>query len=1074
MKSLITILLLALAVSTAQAKFRPEQVHKPILNSAKFTFVENKGQWDSAILYAAVYKNLNLLITRDGIIYDCYVNEGDLKKGHVIKLAFDHRTISNKLKPQNNTGSYRNYFIGNDPSKWVSYAKEYSKLKIEEVFAGTDILFYTENNKPRFDFIIKQGSNPEDIIYNIIGGESVNIDQAGDLTVSTSIGKLYNGGLFAYQEINGRKQQVDCSFKVNGNSVSFDIGKFNNEHELIIDPLVYLSYIGGSEDDEVTSIKAGDDMSFVACGWTNSTDFYTAPGAYQGDAQMPTDAFVMKFMIDGADFTPVFSTYVGGAFASDKAVSLDCDNAGNIYVTGHTNSEDFPVVSGFNPDYSAEWDSFIFKLSPEGSSLINSSFIGGNKDDLAHAVRVTNNGLAFVAGETRSSDFKTTAGAIQGNLVGTSDAFAMRIESSGKSIGFSTYFGGTGNEAAYGIDIDESDALYITGKTSSGDMPIAPWRMWGTWIREKPYDHTYNGGMDAFCGKLVGNGGKFEYMSYFGGINDDIGKSVVYVGSGAAVFAGETVYEENSDFPVTENSFQKEHAGKRDLFICRFNELTETGSGQWVRKSMPLLYSSFIGGKNDEYLSYISLDGISNNIVMTGKTNSGDYPIVNDFEAKYAGDYDAFLTEVLSSGTDLDYSALFGGKFDDEGISVDLDSRGDYFLAGKTKSPALNTTSNALNEEMSGTQDGFIMKFVRKEMTLTDPNGGEEFCRGTKVNIRINSNDLGPEEKFKLEYMRVSGGGWITIAKDLVGRVFEWEIHAGMQVGSDYLLRVSHTTGLSDKSSSPFSIQKEPELLSFTYDPSVDEMCEGDPLIIEAVGEGQDLKFQWKFNGNDIPNETGSKFQINEVELDDAGDYSVALTGKCKPYTQSENVTVNVFRKTRIESHPESRQIKEGESVTFTIEASGKDVTYEWQKNGEKLIGQSDPILTIENLKKANEGLYRCVVRGQCGEVISEEAQLTVIPNTSVVNDSEISNWNIQVYNNSPKFELIIDTEIPGVGSATLYNNNGMKLKQLISPRVIQGRRIIDLEMEDYSSGIYWILVRFSDGYKAEKLILAR
>jgi hypothetical protein len=306
-----------------------------------------------------------------------------------------------------------------------------------------------------------------------------------------------------------------------GGGFGFALGDYDKNNALVIDPLVFSSYFGGDGADEITGLQYFQNGEFVVSGWTNSTNFQTTPGVYDETFNNETDSFIAKYYIRGTSSGLIFSSIIGGS-GSDVSVGLGLDPNGNIYLAGSTDSKDFPLVSPISPDYVGKLEVFISKFSPDGTQLIYSSFFGGKNDDKPHAIKVDRNGSAYISGETESRDFpvktqykidrpglsdifvakisQSGAAFDFSTLIGGSSydrAFAFDIDNEG-----SVYLTGETSSGDFPI------VPYKTG--------------WGGNVTDFPYDYTYNGGTDCFLVKLTGSGSKLEYSGFFGGTSDDV------------------------------------------------------------------------------------------------------------------------------------------------------------------------------------------------------------------------------------------------------------------------------------------------------------------------------------------------------------------------------------------------------------------------------------------------------------------------------------------------------------------------------------------------------------------------
>jgi len=387
-----------------------------------------------------------------------------------------------------------------------------------------------------------------------------------------------------------------------------------------------------------------------------------------------------------------YSTYLGGS-SFDYAEGIAIDGNRNAYVTGWTGSSDFPTTpSAYDISIDGYADVFITKINASGTDLIYSTFLGGSlgssPPDCGYAIAVDGNGNAYVAGDTASNDFPTTPGAYDTSYNDWRDAFITKLNSTGTDLIYSTFLGGAKNDICYGITIDVNGNAYVTGDTGSTDFPTT------TGV----YDTTYNGGdSDVFITKLNSTGSGLVYSTYLGGSTWERGLSIAIDGSGNAYLTGDTT---STDFPAISGAYDTSYnGGEWDAFITKLNSSGST-----------LLYSTYLGDNSNDCGSGIDIDG-NGNAYVTGVTNSTDFPTTpGAYNTTHNGLYDAFITKVNSSGSDLAYSTFLGGELSDDGRGIAVDGRGDAYVIGGTHSITFPTTTDAFDPSFNGSVDAFITR----------------------------------------------------------------------------------------------------------------------------------------------------------------------------------------------------------------------------------------------------------------------------------------------------------------------------------------------------------------------------
>jgi Beta-propeller repeat len=390
-----------------------------------------------------------------------------------------------------------------------------------------------------------------------------------------------------------------------------------------------------------------------------------------------------------------YSTYLGGN-NFDGANGIAVDGSGDAYVIGSTKSANFPITTGaFQTSYggSGNFEAFVTKLNASGTGLVYSTYLGGNNGDDGYGIAVDASGDAYVTGPTKSTNFPTTAGAFQTSYGGNGDyeAFVTKLNASGTGLVYSTYLGGNVFDNGYGIAVDGSGNAYVTGSTKSANFPTT------TGAFQTSYGGS--GNFEAFVTKLNASGTGLVYSTYLGGNNGDDGYGIAVDASGDAYVTGET---SSANFPTIPGAFQTSYGGGGDAFVTKLNA---SGTG--------LVYSTYLGGSSGDNGYGIAVDG-SGNAYVTGYTGSNNFPTTpGAFQTSYGGGpYDAFVTKLNATGTALVYSTYLGGNDSDYGMGIALDSSGNAYVAGETKSTNFPTTADAFQSSYGGgaTYDAFVTK----------------------------------------------------------------------------------------------------------------------------------------------------------------------------------------------------------------------------------------------------------------------------------------------------------------------------------------------------------------------------
>ncbi len=362
-----------------------------------------------------------------------------------------------------------NYFIGNDPSKWRTGVKSYSKVRYLSVYPGIDLIYHSDQLNLEYDFKVAPRANPGSIRLAFEGAERCRIDANGELVLRTSCGDVRQKKPIVYQDVRGARKRILARYVMRGrHQIGFAVSRYDRTKPLVIDPVViYSTYLGGSGLESATAVAVDPNGNAYITGSTNSTNFPTADPLQPAIGGTPTtDVFVTKINPTGSAL--VYSTYLGGSF-SDSGFGIALDSGGNAYVTGQTSSLNFPTANALQGTLAGEVDAFVAKLNSQGSMLVYSSYLGGAFDDSGRAIAVDSFGAAYITGNTVSPDFPIF-NALQ-STIGRTDAFISKFNSAGTNLVYSTYLGGSGNDSAAAIAVDSDGNAYVTGTTMSSDFP---------------------------------------------------------------------------------------------------------------------------------------------------------------------------------------------------------------------------------------------------------------------------------------------------------------------------------------------------------------------------------------------------------------------------------------------------------------------------------------------------------------------------------------------------------------------------------------------------------------------------
>lgn len=596
-----------------------------------------------------------------------------------------------------------NYFLGNKPSRWLTDVATYARVKYHDVYPGIDIVYYGDEGKLESDFIVSPGADPSSIAMEFDSLSRLELDSEGDLRVYMPEGLLLQMPKpTIYQDIEGVRSTIASGYVVDRHKATFQIGPYNPASPLIIDPVLgFSSRLGGQGNTSGQAIAVDAAGNIYVTGDTLAVNF-PIKKAIQRKAGGSTDVFVTKLTTDGK---LLYSTYLGGSGA-DVGYGIAVDSQGNAYITGDTMSVDFPTVSPLQRSFGGIVDAFIAKLSPDGSTLLYSTYIGGSAGDRGQGIAVDHEGNAYVTGFTYSTNFPVTNPILAAFTDDNVHAFVLKLNSNGSKLIYATYLGG-GNDRpdiGTGIATDLAGNAYVTGFTNSANFPSVNSLQ------------RFVGPTDVFVTKLNSNGSAFIYSTHLGGKADDEGMAIAADAEGNAYVTGET---ESVDFPTTPKAYSRSCVPVSTRGAMR--EIC-SGGDIFVSKLSPdgskLIYSTYVNGSGFEVGRSIAVDS-SGNAYVTGLTTSVDFPLVKPLQEVFGGgQFDAFVFKLNANGSELIYSTYLGGSDDDAGYGIAVDHAGNAYVTGYTSSPDFIITSPPLRSARKaprGSRDAFVTKIVVKE-----------------------------------------------------------------------------------------------------------------------------------------------------------------------------------------------------------------------------------------------------------------------------------------------------------------------------------------------------------------------
>jgi len=631
-----------------------------------------------------------------------------------------------------------NYFIGNDPKKWRTDVPSYARVKYTGVYPGVDLVFYGNQRRLEYDFVIAPGADPKAIALKVDGARKMRVNPHGDLVLGVSGGEVELRKPVVYQNVRGERREIAGRYVFTGDHrVTFAVGSYDLSEPLILDPVLnYSTYLGGSSDDLGSGIAVDASGNAFIAGQTFSTDFPTGTNGAVSPAPSPNSGAAFVAELNPAGTQLLYSTYLAGTTTSpgDIAFAVAVDASGKVYVTGTTFATDFPTKNALTISGNAAGIAFVTKLDPTVSgsgmaSLIYSTFLGGTGGDFGNAIAADASGSAYVAGFTDSTDFPTQ-NAFQSspnNLSGT--AFLTRIDttpSGSASLVYSTYLGGTGTNSgnflgfgdeAFGVAADSSHNAYVTGQTSSNDSTLTTT---GAYQTTPPAGNTQGSVFVSRFDTTLSGTGSLIYSTYLAGSTLDLGNAVALGPSNVAYITGTT---NSNDFPFpgpTAGAFDTSGSAIGKAFVTLVDTSKSGGSS--------VTYSTYLGGTGGDTGFGIRVDG-SGNAYVAGTTTSNDFAgtgalkRLGAFQPTLANTVGSPFVAKLNPGgngsADLLYATYFGGSGDGAdtdqgfGIAIDASNPPNAYVTGQTFSADMPVVSSLpTGGSLKPPSDAFVAKLT--------------------------------------------------------------------------------------------------------------------------------------------------------------------------------------------------------------------------------------------------------------------------------------------------------------------------------------------------------------------------
>ena len=655
-------------------------------------FISNYGQFKKNIVFKLEHSAGNIYFEKNKVKFDLFerakinaIRHGDTSfkniLGHVYESNFIGCNENLKIIGNEKIDAFYNYFVGSDSTKWKSNVSIYNKLKYLNIYDKIDLSYYSNSGKLKYDFIVNPGGNPNSIKIRYQGLKNIYI-KSGHLILETSVGNIIEQAPLSYQIIKGVKKIIKCAFHLEGDKLSFKIlDRYNKNYQLIIDPILIFSSFSGSSANNWGQTATYDNSGNLYAGSISFAQGYpTTLGPYQafylgGPGSLGSDICISKFNSTGTNL--IYSTYLGGT-GNENPHSLVVNDNDELFVFGSTGSNDFPTTLGcydntFNGgtnwaflgiiEYPNGIDAFVTKFTSLGNSLIGSTYIGGTgndgvnltglvanyADDYRGEIIIDSLDNCWIASSTSSTDFPTV-NAVQSSNNGNQDAVVFKFNNTLTNLEWSTYFGGSGNEAGYSIQLDHQNQPLITGGTENSALPTT----------SNVIHPLAPGGIDGFLTKYNINSGTIQYCTYIGTSAYDQAYFVQLDDQDNIYLFGQT----GGNYPVVGASIYSNTSSTQ--FIHKLSPSMDTtifstvfGSGNFQVNISP---SAFLVSN----CGLIYTSGWGGTVNQSGNTNN--MPITtNAFQSTTDGS-DFYLAVFDNNAQSILYATYFGGNQSSEHV----------------------------------------------------------------------------------------------------------------------------------------------------------------------------------------------------------------------------------------------------------------------------------------------------------------------------------------------------------------------------------------------------------------------
>jgi hypothetical protein len=629
-------------------------------------FVLNLGQSSKEVKFAARMFAGEVAVTETGrLVYSLSKLAGETQ-GQGVMLT--EELVGGKVKQvkgESRTATKVSYFTANDRSKWRNNLPSFERVTLGEVYKGVEVKLRATGNNVEKVFHVKPGAKPETIRVRLSGGKGVRVDESGQLEVETEQGTVSFSKPLAFQERSGRKESVEVAYLVRDNEYWFKVGDYDRTRELIVDPILAATYVGGGSGVHVRTLALDPRGNVYVAG--NTSPFPNR------------DGYVVKLNSDLSSILAV--AFVGGS-GYDFIYSLVLDGNGNVCLAGITGSADFPGIGPGSADTTFEGtghetEGFTIKLDPNLSSIQAATFIGGNSWEYLTALATDNTGNIYVAGNTSSSDFPGLGpGSADSTIDGDGDGFVAKLNSDLSAILAATLFGGTGaaiEERISSLALDSTGSVFVAGLTDSPDLPgVGPGSADSIYANSEGFVIKLNSDLSAISAATFLGGSDSEFSDYAEPrlALDSAGN--VYVAGTTSSSDLPGISPASADGTFDDSLGSEGFVAKLDSDLRFILAATYLGSGVPLALIVDSMGSAYVAGGTWSS-GFFSIDpGSADSTFFKENVGNG---LGEGFVAKLDSDLRSLLA-----------ATYLGGFQDDQATAIIIDNTGHVFVAGSTGS----------------------------------------------------------------------------------------------------------------------------------------------------------------------------------------------------------------------------------------------------------------------------------------------------------------------------------------------------------------------------------------------------